>query len=345
MLDVIKLIESRNSWNAFLRQIQPNTFLQSWEWGEFQRATGEKIWRLGIYDNPDALCAAALIIKVRARRGAFLFCPHGPIFSCNMKHVTCNIVLEKFVGYLKELAKKEGCSFIRFSPLMLKTVEHEKLWHGIGFREAPIHMHPELAWILDITPSEDELLKGMRKTTRYAIRKAEKDGVTVTKCTNPGDIDKFWAVYRTTVSRQHFVPFSKTYLRKEFETFSAEDRAVLFFGTYRGEVIASAFVVFTPWSAFYHHGASTPKYTNIPASQLVQWHAILEAKRRGCVKYNFWGIAPEGAKNHPWAGLTTFKRGFGGFAEQYVHAKDFALTRKYWLAYLVEKARKIKRGL
>jgi len=32
----------------------------------------------------------------------------------------------------------------------------------------------EATWKLDITPSEEELLKGMRKTTRYLIRQVQK---------------------------------------------------------------------------------------------------------------------------------------------------------------------------
>lgn len=353
----IKSIGSRVIWDGFLAEVQPNTFLHSWEWGEFQQAMGERVWRLGVFDttagqqdssaslqhdSTATLVGVVLIIKVQARRGAFLFCPHGPIAIGSMNYESGIMAL---VDYLKHLAKEERCGFMRFSPLMVKAPEHEKVWHDLGFREAPIHMHPELAWILDITPAADELLAGMRKTTRYSIRKAEKDGVQVTMSTDPNDIEKFWSVYSATVDRQHFVPFSKQYLRTEFEIFAKQGSVALFFGTYHGEIISAAFIVFQKWSAFYHHGASIPKYANVPASQLIQWHAILEAKRRGCTRYNFWGIAPEEARNHPWTGLTVFKKGFGGFAEEYIHAKDYPLTSRYWLTYLIEWARRKKRRL
>jgi lipid II:glycine glycyltransferase (peptidoglycan interpeptide bridge formation enzyme) len=36
-------------------------------------------------------------------------------------------------------------------------------------------MHPEITWSLILNLSEEELLKNMRKTTRYLIRQAEKD--------------------------------------------------------------------------------------------------------------------------------------------------------------------------
>lgn len=346
---VVKPIVDSIIWDDFLSQTQPNTFLHSWQWGEFQQAMGERIWRLGIYENTqehegggaNGLIGIALIIKVQARRGNFLFCPHGPIGMKTWKHDN----MEALGAYMRTIAHAEKCSFVRFSPLMPKTPGNEELWRDVGFREAPIHMHPELAWLLDITPSTEALLTGMRKTTRYSIRKAEKDGVEIKRSTNPDDIDKFWEIYSATVDRQRFVPFSKKYLRAEFEIFAAKSKAVLLFGSYKGEVISTAYIIFEKWSGFYHHGASVQKYTNVPASQLVQWHAILEAKKRGCLRYNFWGIVPESAKNHPWAGLSTFKRGFGGYFEEYTHAKDLVLTSRYWINYLVENIRRRRRGL
>ncbi len=337
----IALIESREIWDAFLNKVQPNTFLHSWEWGEFQKAMGERIWRLGIYES-DALVGIALIIKVQAKRGNFLFCPHGPILN---EVYSSQSTVHSLVEYIKVLAKSENCSFMRFSPLQLKTPASEEQWKTLGLRDAPIHMHPELAWILDITPPKEELLKNMRKTTRYSIRKAEKDGVEVIKSTAPDDIEKFWRVYQSTVDRQHFVPFSKNYLRREFEIFAAQDKAILFFGQYKGEIISTAYAIFEPWSGFYHHGASISKYTSVPASQLVQWHVIEEAKQRGCVRYNFWGVVPETTKTHPWAGLSTFKRGFGGYAQEYVHAQDLIISNKYWMNWTVERMRKWRRHL
>jgi peptidoglycan pentaglycine glycine transferase (the first glycine) len=120
---------------------------------------------------------------------------------------------------------------------------------------------------------------------------------------------------------------------------------VLFFGKYQGEYVSTAFVVYANGSGFYHHGASNQKFPSITASEAVQWAAIKEAKARGCERYNFWGIVPEEAVKHPWHGLSKFKRGFGGFAEGYIHAQDIPLTSKYWLNYLVEKIRKIRRRL
>ncbi|HWQ99322.1 MAG TPA: peptidoglycan bridge formation glycyltransferase FemA/FemB family protein [Candidatus Methylomirabilis sp.] len=337
----IRPVESKQTWETFMDGCSPNTFLQSWLWGDFHERTGHTIHRLGAYDGHD-LVGCALIILVKARRGSFLFCPHGPIVRPGADVV---IVIRALADRLLAMAKESGAAFIRVSPLLADGMEHTRLFRSLGFRPAPIHMHPELAWILDVTASEDDLLRDMRKTTRYSIRKAESDGVEIRMSSDPVDVETFWTVYRSTVDRQNFTPFSKEYLRKEFETMSADGRAAWFFGSYNGCVIAAAMIIFDRHAAYYHQGASTHEYPKITASYLLQWHAIKEAKRRGCAVYNFWGISSEDRPKHPWAGLSLFKKGFGGHAEPYLHAQDFVIHPRYWFTWVLETIRRIRRGL
>ena len=68
----IKKISDKVIWENFLLGCQEKTFLDSWNWGEFQKKEGEKIWRLGVY-NGEELVALALAIKIKAKRGTFLF--------------------------------------------------------------------------------------------------------------------------------------------------------------------------------------------------------------------------------------------------------------------------------
>ena len=321
----------------------PNTFLHSWNWGEFHKKLGYKIFRLGI-SKKNGLIAVALFIKIPARRGTFLFCPHGPIFKARSLEER-KTDIKKFLSEGKLIARKENCSFVRVSPLMEAADDNEKLFLSLGFRNAPTHMHAERSWILDLRPSEEELLKSMRKTTRYSIRKAQRDGVRIIQSDNPKHSLRFFPLYGTTVDRQRFTPFSEQYLTTEFEVFRKDGQAMWFFAKYNREIVSGAMVIKSNGSAFYHHGASSQKYPSVPASALLQWEAIREAKKSGLKRYNFWGIAPENEPNHPWAGITLFKQGFGGYAETYVHAKDYVLSPRYWITYFIEKIRREKRGL
>lgn len=344
----IKEITNKEIWENFLLECEEKTFLSSWNWGEFNKLQGNKIWRFGIFTcltfHVKHLVGVAQIIKTQARRGTFLFLPHGPNIKLGFEIQKAK-VLEVLINELKKIAKEEKASLARVSPVWDRNKENIAMFKNLGFRLAPIHMHAEVTWELDIIPSEEKLLGDMRKTTRYLIRKAQKDGVEIVQSTHLDDLEEFNRNYQETVDRHHFVPFSSTYLKNEFLAFRPDNQVSVFLGKYQGEIISSAMILFWSGIGFYHHGASSVKYAKIPASYLLQWEIIREAKKRGCKKYNFWGINPTDDPEHPWAGLTLFKMGFGGSPFEYVKTQDFPLSKKYWLTWFFEKLRKTKRGL
>lgn len=364
-----KEIIDKTQWEDFLSGCKEKTFLQSFNWGEFNKSLGDKIYRLGVFENNEII-AAAQIIKISARRGKFLFLPHGPAIIQNAKIKNQNDnsclpdrqvkskILEILVKELKNIAKREQCSFIRVAPIWEKNTENEKIFDDLGFRDAPIHMHPEFTWELSLDKSEDELLAEMRKTTRYLIKQAEKNSdIEILQSRDIKDLKLFQPIFRETARRQHFIPFSLEYLKKEFQSFLSGDKIGFFFGKHKGKIVSAAMIIFWSGKAFYHQSGSS--HSKAPVSYLLQWEVIKEAKRRGCNVYNFWGIAPfnniivkNGAlkteikdKNHPWYGLSLFKMGFGGRTREYVKTKDIPLSFLYWLTFIFEALRKKKRNL
>lgn len=338
----IKEMTDKGQWETFVTAEHPGTFLHSWNWGEVNKNTGDRIWRVGIFNN-DQFEMAALIIRIKAKRGSFLFVPQGPIINHELG-IRNQELWNEFFKYLKALGVKERVDFIRISPNLEDTAENFAIFRNAGFRNAPVHMmHPEMTWLLDISKSEEEILKGMRKTHRNLIRRAEKEGVTVIQNTDEKYLRIFYDIHMETVSRHKFVPFSYDYIQKEIEVFHKDDQISIFSAEYQGKIISSAIIVFYGNEAFYHHGASSSEYNKIPASYLNLWSAIKEAKKRGCATFNFYGIV-ENKPKHPWAGLSKFKQGFGGHKKELVHCQDLVLRKKYALNYLVETARKIKRG-
>jgi len=340
----IKDIKDRSQWENFINNIEEKTFLQSFNWGEFQKSLGNKIWRLGVF-RQGTLGAVSLVIKIKAKRGTFLFLPHGPLISSTFPK---DEILKALLEFLKHLAIKERASFIRISPLITKSSNNNQIFQKLGFRRAPLHIHPEVTWQLNVSKSEEEILMGMRKTTRYLIRQGLKNkDLEIIKTDDLQKIKNFYYLYKETARYHHFVPFSLDYIRKEFSIFQKDNQILLFLAQYRREIIGGAIIVYWQGRGFYHHGAFLRKYPKIPAAYAIQWEAIKELKKRGGILYNFWGIADTGSKiqfqKHPWYGLTLFKQGFGGYRREYLKTQDFILSSKYWLNFLVEKMRKIKR--
>ncbi len=341
----VKLITQQEVWEECVAGSAEKTFLHSWHWGEFQQAMREKVWRLGIYEG-EAILAVALVVCVKAKRGTFLLVPHGPVVRQEAEHKKEEI-LKAVVSHCSNLAKEEGVAFIRINPIWKRTQEHTDMFDRLRFFRAPIQMHPEASWKLDLRPAEDELFKNMRRTTRYLIRQAEKNpNIVIRKSTDLRDLEVFSKMHERVSLRQHFVPFSIEYLKKEFEIFLRDSQILLLFGEYEGKVAAASFVVFWSGIGFYHHAASLPEFAKLSIPYLLQWEAIKEAKNRGCDLYDFWGyVDPKTRPSHPWAGPTLFKMGFGGEAHEYVYTQDLPLNFQYWTTFLFETLRRIRRGL
>jgi len=339
----IREIQSKGEWEDFLAGCKDKTFLQSWNWGEFQEMMREKVWRLGIFEGRNLL-SVALVVKVKAKRGTFLLVPHGPVSAPS---ISVREILKVLVEKLKQIAKQEDAGFIRINPIWSRNPENISLFKNLGFKDAPIQMHPEASWKLDITPPSSELLLDMRKTTRYLIRQASQNSdIAVFQSNRLEDVKVFSTMHETVSKRQAFVPFSLEYLEKEFSVFQKDNAISIFFGKYKNEVAAASFVVFWSGIGFYHHAASLPEYTKLSIPYLLQWEAIKEAKNRRCVLYDFWGyVDPKKEPKHPWAGPTLFKMGFGGEPHEYVKTQDLPLSWKYLPTALFEKVRKLRRHL
>jgi lipid II:glycine glycyltransferase (peptidoglycan interpeptide bridge formation enzyme) len=336
----ISEISDKGTWESFAIGTGADSFLHSWNWGEFNRSTGDRIWRLGFYES-GALIGLALVLRVAAKRGVFLFVPHGPLVG---NAADLPKVMESLKAHLVDLGKEERAAFIRISPLAQDSEENRSLFQELGFKDAPIHMmHPEATWILDISPDEETLMRGMRKTHRNLIRRAIKDGVEISGGATEEYLKHFYDIHMETVRRHGFVPFSYDYIRQELENFRGDDQIRIYAARYQGEVISSAIVVFYGDEAFYHHGASSSRHSKVPSSYLTLWTAIQEAKARGIRKFNFYGIVDNKPK-HPWYGLSQFKKGFGGAEQRLVHCQDFRLSWKYAITFAVETFRKIRRG-
>src|SRR3989344_2454598 len=75
---IIEEITTESAWQAFISKQDPNTFLQSWAWGQVQQKDGEHVLYLGFFENGIQV-ACALVVTVHARRGNHYLIPPGPI--------------------------------------------------------------------------------------------------------------------------------------------------------------------------------------------------------------------------------------------------------------------------
>ena len=115
----IENIHDKSVWEAFAGQYAPRSFLDSWQWGEFQKQIGNKIWRLGILAD-NKLAGTALVSKIIAKRGTFLLIQHGPCLAEAPKEMFAILLAE-----LKKIGQEEKASFIRINPLWERNQKNE----------------------------------------------------------------------------------------------------------------------------------------------------------------------------------------------------------------------------
>ena len=328
-------ITDKQQWDDFVTSHEEANFLHSWQWGEFHLSRGKTVVRRGVFDG-DKLIGVYEGEVETARRGRHIAVAGGPIVDWTDKPV-----VEALVADMREQGRKYHCAFVRVRPQLEKTDESMRLFRELGLHAAPMYLSVELAGVLDLEKSEDELLKNMRQRLRRTLRKAEKNGITIEKSTDPARMKEFYDIQLQTAGRHHFIAFSEDFLTKQFAAFAEDNSAVLYTARYNGEVLAQNFMIFYGNEASYHYGVSTELGTKLSGAPLLHMQAMRDARERGIKRYNFWGIVDEDDTKHRFYGVSVFKRGFGVDELRYVPAHDLILNpAKYAIDWTVETIRR-----
>lgn len=318
----VKTVENQTEWDEFVTAHPDANFLQSWDFYEFYRSRGFDIVRRGIYDENNQLVGVYAGEVEPAKRGRHLAIAGGPIFDWTNQEIK-NLIFSD----MKQQAKKLKCTFVRVRPQLQNTPENAKIFQQLGFRKAPMYLSVEFAGVLNLENSEEEILKNMRQRLRRALRKAEKNQITIEKTSDPKAIHDFYQIELQTAKRHDFYAFSEDFLTKQFAAFAKNDEAVLYIAKLNGEILAENFMIFYGNEASYHYGVSSELGTKYSGAPLLHMEAMRDARKRGIKRYNFWGIVDENDTKHRFYGVSVFKRGFGVEELKYLEARDLVLDK------------------
>ena len=226
---------------------------------------------------------------------------------------------------LIKLGKENSLVFIKLEPNIPKHPKLTKLMQSAGAVPGKTLFTPTTFWI-DLTPSEDSLMKGFSSKTRYNIRVAERNGVKVSEDNSDEAFERYLELTRETVTRQGFFAHTKKYHRLMWDILKKEGIAHLLTATYQKQIITT-WILFK-WKDFlyYPYGASTEEHKNVMANNLMMWEAIKLGKKLGLKTFDLWG-REEGK------GFTKFKEGYNPKVVEFLGTWDLIINKHLYRVY------------
>ncbi|MEK7633672.1 MAG: peptidoglycan bridge formation glycyltransferase FemA/FemB family protein [Patescibacteria group bacterium] len=230
---------------------------------------------------------------------------------------------KKVLQKLYEFGKGNKVIFIKIEP----NVEKSKLQTtNYKLRTSSHPLFPSWTQILDLTKSEDELLKSFHSKTRYNIRLAEKKGVTVHEESNNVGFERFAKLYFETTKRQRYFGHDYQYHKTVWDNLKNKVSRILI-AYHNGIPLATYQLWYLDGVIYYVYGGTSELHRNLMASNLLMWEAIKLGKKLGAEKFDMWGsLGPGYNPTDPWSGFTRFKEGYGTKFTEFVGSYDLVIN-------------------
>ena len=288
---------SEADWDNEISRLPQSHVLQSWAWGEFKAGYGWQARRLS-WNSTHGPAAAQVLRRTGLRVLRVLYAPKGPLLDWQNAPLRAQVLDE-----LQALARRERAIFIKIDPdVALATgtlgaeqpaavgaaLKTELVQRGWLFSRDQIQFRNTVT--LDISPSEETLLAGMKQKTRYNVRLAERKGVRV-RLGGPADLDLLYRMYAETSVRDGFAIRGLDYYRDAWGRFMAAGLAQPLVAEVDGEPVGGLVIFRYARTAWYLYGMSREAHRDKMPNHLLQWCAIRWAKGQGCTSLRFLGRA------------------------------------------------------
>lgn len=306
--------------------------LQAYEWGEFREQTGVKVVRFGHLEHDKLTEAFQLTIHPL---------PHLPWTIGYLPKGT--LPTKELVRELKKIGKEEKCILIQVEPNVRASDEAYHTMQRLGFRKATHPLFTKYTFVLDLTRSEDELLKNLHPKTRYNIKVARKHNVTIAEKDTPEAFQTYLQITDETTKRQKFYAHSHSYHQKQWATLPHEAKSPynelsshLFVANYNMKSLAAWILFVFHDTLYYPYGSSTSEHRETMASNLMMWEAIRYGKSLGLKKFDMWGaLGPEPDTNDSWYGFHRFKQGYRPEHVEFLGSFDLVINPVLYSLYAI----------
>lgn len=315
--------EMPKGWDQIVEE-RGGSILQSQIWAEFQSSLGREV----VWDQSDDWCWSGVIR--RSRGLSYLMVSYGP-------SVVSSEAGDTALKSITDFARSSKLDFVRIEPMTQPAAQAIVKSGGRQIKE----MQPQHTRIVDLSQSTEDLRHELSSGHRNSINGVARRGLQINQSTDYGDFEQFLRMLDDTAKNSKVRFFDQKYYESIWKTLIMSNHASFYIAKTATEPIAAA--IFYDWghTRYYAHAAAYQRLNRqLGASAPLVWQAMIDAKTAGAKLFDLWGVAPEGASNHPWAGITTFKNSFGGEIVSYIGTWDIPINKpKYNLYSLYRKLR------
>lgn len=320
----------RQRWNDFVIQQPEFALLQSYEWGELKEKQGWRAVRLAVQQQGRIVAGAQILIK-RTVHGLLnmAYIPRGPFVDWENRELATALC-----EAIHREARHHRAIFLRIEPPLLNSSSAYGLLQSFGFQHVHHTNQPRCSMVVDLPETMDELLMALPSSTRYNIRRSERQGVSIAV----GDksyLPAFYHLLEVTSVRSDFPIRTPDYYQQEWQTFRPSGQTQLFIARYQDQTIAAQMPFYFGEHAATFHAGSLNEYRELKAGYLMMWQAMCWARQQGCRTFDLWGLPdevgelaaqgetiPEGKVGGLW-GVYYYKNAFRGRIVYYVGAYDY----------------------
>lgn len=285
--------------------------LQTWEWGEFRSAMGVDLTRAENFQ--------LTFHKLPHLPFTVGYFPKGPAPTPEMLHT------------LKKLGKEKNAIYIQLEPNVLNS---QPITHNSQLIPSHHPLFTKYTFVLDLTKSEETLLKDMHSKTRYNLKVAQKHGVHVEQNNSPQAFLEYLRLNHETTKRQGFYAHTIKYHQTMWNILHQAGIAQLWTATYNNEILAAWVIFCFKDTIYYPYGASSRNHREVMAPNLLLWEIAKWGKQKGYKKFDLWGaMGPTPDKNDPWYGFHRFKEGFNPDLIEFIGSYDLVLQPLLYKVY------------
>lgn len=316
----VESITDQPAYDKFVAAYQGGSFLQSWEWGEWQTHLGKAPHRYVVSDH-GAVVAVAQFMEITTALGPYLYCPYGPLWNPELDPHDSAAVLDCLTTALQR--EFPQALFIRLEPT-------QPLPAALSVRAAA-SIQPPQTLIVDLRSDEADLLASFHPKTRYNIRLAERHGVTIEthRAPEPAIVD----LIKQTAARQGYRSYPPSYINRLWQFFNDHpgDLAVTGYLAKKDDLpLASGLMIDFGPTRMYLFGGSNEAHRSLMAPYLLHWKAMLDAKHNHLTQYDLGAAETASGRS---GGFMRFKLGFSPELRQFSGTNDIVLKPAWYTIY------------